>query len=76
MNSGQAMSKSDEYRANAYECQRMADRTADDAEKVQWLRLAQSWLRMLSRSGSSQADADRGEQAGGGTGQGDSQSSH
>jgi hypothetical protein len=70
------MTKSDEYRANAHECQRMADRTVNNAEKVQWLRLAQSWLRMLQRTDTSKADSFRGEEDARGTGQEDSHSSH
>jgi hypothetical protein len=41
------VSKSDEFRRNADECQRMADRTCDDGDKRAWLRLAQSWLAMI-----------------------------
>jgi len=41
------VSKSDEFRRNADECQRMADRTSDDGDKRAWQRLAQSWLRMI-----------------------------
>jgi hypothetical protein len=40
------MSKSDEYRANAAECQRMARLSRDPGEKATWLQMAQDWLRM------------------------------
>jgi hypothetical protein len=45
------VSKSDEFRRNADECQRMADRTSNDGDKRAWLRLAQSWLRMIRPDG-------------------------
>ena len=41
------MSRSEEYRANAAECQRMADRTRNEADKRGWLKMAASWLRMI-----------------------------
>jgi len=41
------VSKSDEFRRNANECQRMADRTSNDGDKRAWLRLAQSWLALI-----------------------------
>ena len=37
----------DEYRANAEECQRMADSSLNPQDRRQWLKLAESWLRML-----------------------------
>ena len=44
------MSKSDEYQANAEECQRMARRATDPAEKVTWLEMASDWLRMIPKA--------------------------
>jgi hypothetical protein len=44
------MNKSDEYRANAAECERMAQVTHSDNEKRTWLEMAESWHRL--------ADAD------------------
>jgi hypothetical protein len=41
------MSKSDEYRANAQECQRMAGICRDPNEKTAWLQKADDWLRMI-----------------------------
>jgi hypothetical protein len=41
------MGKLDEFRGYADECQRMAERAPTEAEKIQWLRLVQSWLRMI-----------------------------
>lgn len=37
----------DEYRRNAGECQRMADKTGNAMDKASWLRLAASWLGMI-----------------------------
>lgn len=69
------MSKDDEFRAYARECHRMAGRTADADEKFQWLRLAQSWLRMVEPK-ASRLDPFEAVQAGRGTGQDPSTSSH
>lgn len=40
-------SNNDEFRANATECQRMADATQNPGDKKRWLQMAESWLRML-----------------------------
>jgi very-short-patch-repair endonuclease len=40
------MSKIDEYRENANECERMARMSTHPAEKALWLQMAQDWLRM------------------------------
>lgn len=37
----------DEYRRNARECQRMAEKAGNAADKASWLRLAASWLGMI-----------------------------
>jgi hypothetical protein len=47
------MSKNDEYRANAAECQRMARFTRNESEKRTWLEMAESWLRLIQPSRSS-----------------------
>jgi hypothetical protein len=75
------MSRSDEYRRNAEECQRMADNTSNDHDKRAWLRLAESWMRMVrkeaQRHPAGQAsDAFDAEHRARGTGQSDSRSSH
>jgi hypothetical protein len=44
------MSKSDEYRENAAECQRMARRAVDPGERVTWLEMAADWLRMIPKA--------------------------
>jgi hypothetical protein len=41
------VNKSDEFRRYADECLRMADKTNDEGDKGAWLRLAESWLRMI-----------------------------
>jgi hypothetical protein len=41
------MSKPEEYRANAEECERMAGLTRSPDEKATWLQMAQGWLRMI-----------------------------
>jgi hypothetical protein len=41
------MSKSDEYRANAQECQHMAGISRNPDEKAVWQRMAEDWLRMF-----------------------------
>jgi hypothetical protein len=41
------MSKSDEYRANAAECERMAHVTRNEFEKRTWQEMAESWLRLI-----------------------------
>lgn len=43
------MHRADEYRRNAEECQRMADNTSNGNDKRAWLRLAESWLRMVRK---------------------------
>jgi hypothetical protein len=37
----------DEYRRNAQECQRMAEKAGNTTDKASWLRLAASWLGMI-----------------------------
>ena len=41
------MNSSDEFRANAAECRRMADATKNAGDKRRWLQMAESWLRMI-----------------------------
>ena len=41
------MSKADEYRERAAECQRMANEVRNADEKATWLGMAESWLRMI-----------------------------
>ena len=44
------MNKLDEFRANAEECQRMADATQNPGDKRRWLQMAESWLRMVKKT--------------------------
>jgi hypothetical protein len=39
------MSKNDEYRANAAECERMARTAPNESERRTWRQMAESWLR-------------------------------
>jgi hypothetical protein len=41
------MSKNDEYRANAAECERMAKVTHNKADKQSWLEMARHWSAMI-----------------------------
>ena len=47
---GYPMSKPDEYRANAQECQRMAGISRNPNEKVIWQQMSQHWLRMVPKA--------------------------
>jgi hypothetical protein len=42
------MDKYDEYRKYAQEAKNLADRSRNDTDRASWLRIAESWLRMLS----------------------------
>ncbi|MEA2877726.1 MAG: hypothetical protein QOF14_2922 [Hyphomicrobiales bacterium] len=50
------MSKSDEYRENAAECQKMARLATNPAERVTWLEMAADWLRMIEKVDPSASD--------------------
>ena len=41
------MSKSDEYRANAQECERMAGLARNPGDTATWLQMAAHWLRLI-----------------------------
>jgi hypothetical protein len=58
------MSRSDEYRRNAEECQRMADNTANESDKRSWLRLAESWMRMVRKEAGASVDGARQQASG------------
>jgi hypothetical protein len=45
-----AMSKIDEYRANAAECHRMARTARDEKDRQTWQGMADSWSRMADRT--------------------------
>jgi hypothetical protein len=46
---GWPMSKPDEYRAKAQECERMAAICGNPNEKAAWLQMAQQWLGMIPK---------------------------
>jgi hypothetical protein len=50
------MSKSDEYRANAEECERMARISRNPADKATWLGIAEEWMRMIKQPRLSASD--------------------
>ena len=70
------MCKANEYWANAAECQRMADLALSEKDKGQWLKIAESWLRMAVGLEWSRVAAFGAEHAARGTGQEESTSSH
>jgi len=70
------MSKSAEYRANAAECQRMAEISRNPAEKQMWLEMAASWLRMITQPSPSNSDRFDAAEKAQGTGQKKSDSEH
>ena len=70
------MSKSDQYRAQAEECERMARKALSPDDKATWLKMAEDWLRLIRpprRSASDRFDAAEKAQ---GTGQDKSISEH
>ena len=54
------MTKPDEYRANAQECERMAASSRNPNQKAKWLQMAQQWLRMIPKVGSKPDQFDFG----------------
>jgi hypothetical protein len=70
------MSKFDEYRANAAECQKMARLSRDPADKAAWLGMAEDWLRMLPQPKRSAADKFDAAEKAQGTGQPQSEGAH
>jgi hypothetical protein len=50
------MSKPDEYRADAQECQRMAGISRKLNEKALWQQMAQQWLGMVPKVESPKSD--------------------
>ena len=69
------MSKAEEYRRNAGECERKAQDAADPEVKSHWLRLAEAWLRMIPHPHTAEENFDDEVKAKS-TGQTDSDSSH
>jgi hypothetical protein len=58
------MDKFEEFRANAEECQRMADGTKNPGDKRRWLQMAQAWLRMIKGPTSGDRFDDDGRERG------------
>jgi peptidyl-tRNA hydrolase len=53
------MSKVEEYRANAAECDRMARTARDEAERRTWQDMAQSWSRMAEEKSAAKVQEPR-----------------
>jgi hypothetical protein len=70
------MTRDDEYRANAAECQRMADSSRDPNDRATWLKMAASWLSMIEGADEAQADAFNAAAQTYGTGQPGSTAEH
>jgi hypothetical protein len=56
------MSKNDEYRANADQCQRIAEIARSNSEKRHWLDVARHWLSLISPETEMKARADDSRQ--------------
>jgi hypothetical protein len=70
------MSKSDEYRANAAECERMARAARNADDKAMWLQMAADWLRMIPQPRPSASDKFDAAEKAQGTGQTRSEAAH
>jgi hypothetical protein len=70
------MDKTDEYRANAQECERMAASSRNDADKSTWLQMAAHWLRLIPQPNRSASDRFDDLEASQGTHQKRSEESH
>jgi hypothetical protein len=53
------MSKIEEYRANAAECDRMAQTVRDEAERRTWREMAASWSRMAEQKSAARLEEPR-----------------
>ncbi len=70
------MANDEEFRKQAAEAQRMADRAVSPLDKESWLRIAQSWMNLIRKpvpTASESLDADTAKR---GIGQDESGSSH
>jgi hypothetical protein len=70
------MDKYDEFRKYAREAKDMTDRSRNDADRASWLKIAESWLRMLPEPRHSAEQRFDAQRTARGTGQDDSKSSH
>jgi hypothetical protein len=69
------MRTQDEYRRNATEAQRQADRTISEVDRASWLRVAQGWLSLLKKPPHTLEETFDKVVADKGTGQDDTKSS-
>jgi hypothetical protein len=53
------MSKVEEYRENAAECDRMARTARDEAERRTWKDIAQSWSRLAEQKSAAKMEEPR-----------------
>jgi hypothetical protein len=70
------MGTQDEYRRNATEAQRQADRAVSDVDRASWLRVGQGWLSLLKKSSQTLEETFDEVLANKGTGQDDTKSSN
>lgn len=70
------MDQQDEYRRNAAEAQRQADRAVSEPDRAAWLRLVQGWLSLLPKKRQSAQQGFDQEVADKGTGQDENKSSN
>jgi hypothetical protein len=70
------VNKYDEYRRNADEAQRWADRAINDLDRAAWLRIAQGWLQLVGSHPKTAEESFDDTAKARGTGQDDSESSH
>jgi hypothetical protein len=70
------MDKTDEYRANAQECERMAASSRNDADRATWLQMAPHWLRLIPKPDATDTDRFDALEAAKGTHQKRSEGSH
>ena len=70
------MNKYDEYRKFAQEAQDLANRAKNPADKAAWLKIAESWLRLLPKPRVTAEETFEAQTLARGTGQRDSDRSH
>ena len=70
------MNRDKEFRRNAAEAQKRADRAKSDEDRASWLRIAQGWLSLISGRGQTEDEAFEERSRTAGTGQDRSNESH
>jgi hypothetical protein len=70
------MNKYDEFRKFAQEAQELANRAKNPADKAAWLKIAESWLRLLPKPRATAEEKSNAQKAARGTGQKDSEKAH